>query len=177
MKAVWALFWPLLSLRAGPEDVPYSPPLLWLLLVTSILAGLTGQWLSRPEHWQASLGITLIAAAVDALALWLLLHFKGLPERFVQSLSAVYGADTLLTVLSLPVLVLGLLAQEKSALWVMGGFLSLLLTGWSLGVRGFIYHRALNLGIFQGNMLSLALLLVTMALGLHFFPELLRPPA
>jgi hypothetical protein len=48
-----------------------------------------------------------------------------------------------------------------------------LLVGWNLGVRGFVYHRTLEIGIFQANMLSLTLFLLHIFLAAKLFPELL----
>lgn len=172
MRALWAMMWRLVALRAGPEDMPYSRELLWLMLAASVALGLFSHWLVSPGLWQASIGLAAVSVGADALALWLMLRFKRVPERFVQSLTAVYGADALLSLCALVLVPVYLFAGDKSPLLGIGFLAEMLIVGWGLGVRGFIYHRALNIGIFQGNMLSMALFFATLMLALTLFPEL-----
>jgi hypothetical protein len=49
----------------------------------------------------------------------------------------------------------------------------MLLVGWNIGLRGFVFHRSLNIGMLQGNVLSLALFLLNIAVSVQLFPELL----
>lgn len=171
MKALWSLFWSVCQMRRGPEDMPFSLPLLLFMLGLNMALGIGIQFATGPAATAAAIGIVLLAVAVDALVLWLLLAFKGLQMRFVQSLIAVYGADFLLGLFALPLVALGLLAG-RSPLLAAVVFGQMLLVGWNLGVRGFIYHRALHIGIFQANMLSLTLFLLHIFIAVRLFPEL-----
>lgn len=173
MKALWALFWSVCQLRRGPEDMPYSTGLLVLVLLLDIALGISVELVAEPATLQAAMGVTLLAVASDALALWGLLRFKQAELRYVQSLTTIYGADFMLGLISLPLVALGLLLPEKTPWLAPLVFAQMLLVGWNLGVRGFVYHRALAIGIFQGNMLSLALFFLNIFISVKIFPELL----
>jgi hypothetical protein len=172
MKALWSLFWSVCQMRRGPEDMPYAPGLLLLALLLNVLLGLGIQALTEPVSVLVALGIALLAVSLDAVALWLLLAFKQHELRYVQGLTTIYGVDFLIGLLALPLVALGTVAGDTPllAVVVVG---QMLLVGWNLGVRGFVYHRMLEIGIFQANMLSLTLFLLHIFLAAKLFPELL----
>lgn len=173
MKALWSSFWSLCLLRRGPEDLPRSLLLLLLVLVLDMALGMGSQLLGPSTPLFEAMVVTLLAGCSDALVLWGLLLFKQRPGRYRQSLIAIYGSDFLLGLLVLPLLVAGVLLPEKTPWIAAVVFAQMLVVGWSLGVRGFIYHRSLNVGIFQGNMLSLTLFFLNIFIVAKIFPELL----
>lgn len=176
MKALWTLFWAVCRLRRGPEEMPYSTGLLTLVLLLDVTLGMGVQLMAEPAPLQAAIGVTLLAAASDALVLWGLLRFKQAELRYVQSLTAIYGADFILGLIALPLVAIGLFLPEKTPWLAPLVFAQMLLVGWNIGVRGFVYHRALAIGVFQGNMLSLALFFLNIVIAVKIFPELLPSP-
>ena len=177
MKALWSLFWSVCQMRRGPEDMPWSPGLLLVVVLLNLLLGLVIQWLTEPVSLLVALGIALLALAVDAVALWLLLAFKHFELRYVQGLTTIYGVDFLLGLIALPLVALSSVVVGTPWIAVIV-VAQMLLVGWNLGVRGFVYHRTLEIGIFQANMLSLTLFLLHIFLAAKLFPELLAmPPA
>lgn len=173
MKALWTLFWQLCQLRRGPEDVPYSVQLLVLVTLLDVALGVTGQVLAQPERLRLALSLTVLAVAMDAVALWGLLAFKRLSSRWVQGFTAIVGIDLLLGLVALPLTLLSLVAEPKSFMIGIIVVSQMLLVGWNIGLRGFVLHRTLNIGMLQGNMLSLALFLLNVAVSVQLFPELL----
>ncbi|MFZ5561968.1 MAG: hypothetical protein ACOY41_10685 [Pseudomonadota bacterium] len=172
MKALWTLFWSVCQMRRGPEDMPHAPGLLALALLLNLLLGLGIQWLSEPVSLPVALGIALLAAGLDAVALWLLLRFKHFELRYVQGLTTIYGVDFIIGLLALPLVALG--GALGPSPWLGAVVVGqMLLVGWNLGVRGFVYHRLLAIGLFQANMLSLTLFLLHIFLAAKLFPELL----
>lgn len=163
------------QMRRGPEDIPYSPALLLLVLVLNLALGVGMHWLSHPISLGVGASVVLMAIGMDALVLWLLLLFKRLELRFVQALTAIYGADFLLGMMGVPLVLAGQLLAGSPLLGVVV-FGQMLLVGWNLGVRGFLYHRALDIGILQANMLSLTLFLLHVFLAAKLFPQLLAAP-
>jgi hypothetical protein len=88
----------IVRLQKGPEDLPFSPPLLLLLIVvSSALDALTWAVVPLPEKATAS-GPLLIGISVAVTFLWYgaLLRLAGRPERSVQTLSAVFGFQIIL---------------------------------------------------------------------------------
>lgn len=175
MKALLALFWLVCRLRRSPEDLPYSISLLFWVLVLDMALGVGSLLLDQSTPWWVALVITLLSALSDALVLWALLRFKQRDTRYVQGLTAIYGCDFLLGLIVMPLLALSLQLPEHSFLLGVLALAQILVVGWSLGVRGFVYHRALDVGIFQGNMLSLTLFVLNIFMVAKIFPELLVP--
>ncbi|HEX4937246.1 MAG TPA: hypothetical protein VFX11_01115, partial [Candidatus Kapabacteria bacterium] len=165
-------FWDICRLRRGPEDVPYSVQLLVLLVLLDFLVGVGGQLLAQPERLHIALSLTALALAMDAVALWGLLAFKHLKARWVQSLATVVGIDLLLSLVALPLTLLSHVVEPKSFMIGIIVVSQMLLVGWNIGLRGFVLHRALNIGMLQGNMLSLALFMLNVAVSVQIFPEL-----
>lgn len=173
MKALWARLWGVCLMRRGPEALPYSVRLLLLMLFLDVMLGIGSQLAGPSTPYFVAVSITLLAAGSDALVLWGLLRFKQRDGRYVQSLAAVYGSDFLLGLLLLPSLGASLLLPEHSVMLGVVVFAQMLVVGWGLGVRGFVYHRALDVGIFQGNMLSLTLFFLNIFMVAKLFPEML----
>ena len=173
MKALWTLFWQLCQLRRGPEDVPYSLQLLLLLGLLDVALGVGGQLLAQPDRLRIAVSLTLLALAMDAIALWGLLAFKKLQGRWVQALTAIIGIDLLLSLVALPLTLISLAVQPSSFMIAIVVVTQMLLVGWNIGLRGFVFHRSLNIGMLQGNVLSLALFLLNIAVSVQLFPELL----
>lgn len=103
MTATLKTLFDILLLRAGPEDLPASPRLLWgtfaLLLV--LQAGL-GAWL-MPED-RSILPQALLSGLASLGWLALVLRLFGKPERFTQTASAMLGMACLFAPISLPVI-------------------------------------------------------------------------
>ncbi len=173
MKALWTLFWQLCQLRRGPEDVPYSLQLLLLLSLLDVALGVGGQFLAQPDRLRIAVSLTLLALSMDAIALWGLLAFKKLQGRWVQALTAIIGLDLLLSLVALPLTLISLAVQPSSFMIAIVVVTQMLLVGWNIGLRGFVFHRSLNIGMLQGNVLSLALFLLNIAVSVQLFPELL----
>ncbi|HET8731267.1 MAG TPA: hypothetical protein VFM34_09185 [Moraxellaceae bacterium] len=173
MIALWALFWSVCLMRRGPDDVPYSLPLLALAIALSVGLGVVTQFLSGSESLPGMAAV-LISPVVDALALWALLAFKRQEPLFVPSLTAVFGADLLLGLFALPLVLASHFVGESPLLPVVV-FGQMLLVGWNLGVRGFIYHRSAHIGIVQANVLALTLFVLNIFFVVKLFPELLGP--
>lgn len=174
MKALWALFWSVCQMRRAPDEVPHSLPLLALVATLAIALGIATQFLAGPAPAPAAVTTVLVGAVVDAAALWGLLAFKRQELLYVPSLSAVFGTDFVLGLFAVPLVLAGRLLGDHPMVAVVV-FGQMLLVGWNLGVRGFIYHRSARIGIFQANMVALTLFLLNIFIAVKLFPELLGP--
>jgi hypothetical protein len=173
MKSLWSLLWQLCQLKRGPDDVPHSVQLLLLVAALDVMLGVSGQLVADPDRTRIAIALTLLAVAMDAVVLWALLAFKHLQARWVQSLTAILGIDLFLSVVALPLTLMSVVVAPKSALIGVIVVSQMLLVGWNIGLRGFVLHRALNIGMLQGNMLSFALFLFNVWISISLFPELL----
>ncbi len=176
MKKLLSLFWSLCRMSRGPEELPPSFLLLLLALLLDAGMGAGLQLADKPDALDVALGMTALAVAMDALVLGALALFKNARAHYLQSLTAVYGTDFLISLFSVPLAVAGLYLAKAPWLPVIV-FAQMLLVGWSLGVRAFIYHRSLRVGVLLANMLSLTLFLLTVFIAVKLFPELLPAAA
>ncbi|WP_297920582.1 hypothetical protein [uncultured Agitococcus sp.] len=174
MKALLQLFWQILRFKRGPEDVPYAPNLLWLLLIINLTISITAQSIGRPNQFNIAVTLPIIALGVESLCIFSLLHLKKLSNRFTQSLIAILGVDSFLSLATIPLLILGFQLIGQTPLLKFLGLLEVILLGWSIAIRAFIYHRALNIGLLLGNLMALMILLLTLSINVKVFPELLE---
>lgn len=141
MRGLLELFLELCLFRKGPQDLPASWTLLKLTLSANALVGVLGLLTITglaSALVQTAAGLGLLSGVVYA-GLW----FYNYPNRFLQTLTALAGADALLGVFALPVL---FWTQQMAA---TGGDASLPvllfwgLLGWSVAVTVHILHHAL----------------------------------
>jgi hypothetical protein len=139
------LFWRMIWLRANPQDLPTSPRLLLLALAARVGLNLLDV---PPDMGPVQLGIALaLDIAVLIVMTELLLHWRGHPDRLVQTLTALAGVGALLSLIEwLAVLAFsGLVPADMIAV------ASLL---WYFGVSGHILHHALERSLAVGVVLS-----------------------
>jgi hypothetical protein len=135
------LFLDICFLRRGPQDVPASNALLGLTLAFYCTAGL----LVFTVHGTFSMAV--IQSVADVILLggvaWLLLRFKGLLARFLQTFTALAGTGAVLGFIAWPVV--AWLAREAEGEGVgIANLVFLALFGWSLVVMTHILREALE---------------------------------
>ncbi len=89
----------IVRLRKGPEDLPFSATLLLLIIiVSSALDAVTWAVLPLEEKDAGASAPLLIGIGVAVTLAWYgaLLRLAGRPERFVQTLTAVFGFQIIL---------------------------------------------------------------------------------
>ncbi len=103
MNSTLKTFLDILSLRAGPEDLPSSPRLLAAVFVLLVVlqTGL-GAWLMPDEA--ALLPQALLSGLVSLGWLALVLRLFGKPERFMQTGTAMLGVACAFAPIAIPVL-------------------------------------------------------------------------
>ncbi|MBK1734330.1 hypothetical protein CKO15_03330 [Halorhodospira abdelmalekii] len=138
--------------RKGPQHLPYAPGL--LVVVIAISAGLS--YVTAGNLPQAGPVTTQIAVAVlfGLFFLYALLTLRGVADRFIQSATAMFGADALIAA---PVaLVTFSLAGRSPEEAPTAALIILLLWLWHIGVLGAIFHHALQMRLPLGVLLALA---------------------
>lgn len=172
MKALMTLFWRLAIFRAGPDDTPYSPAILAMVLMMwtglQLIVGLAQDDVPAA----LLLGSQWLALTVLLSGTLMLLAFKGLAGRWLQTATALVGVDVVLSLVNLPLLAVGVLLGGAS-----GGLevFYLLLVSWQLAAQAFIFHRALNVGPFLGLAISMMLLVVSFGTIATVMPSVLVP--
>lgn len=153
--------------RAGPQDLPYSTTLATRLSVALVGLGVAGMVLQGTDSGRIPLRVVMIIAFL-LLPAWLLLRWRGLSPRYVQTLTAIAGVGVLYNVLALPLVVS--LASRQDAIGTDPGlalvsWLLLALTLWRLLVSAHIWRHALSLPLSAGAIIALALFITQVVLA------------
>lgn len=168
MKAVWVRYFALLRFRAGPQDLPYAPILLALLL---LIAGALDVFGSSQIIGQDSQALwVLVRVLIGMVLLWALLQSAGRGTRFVQTATALTVVGLAVTLLTLPLLwLVWPLPQDPKALTgAQAGLMVLTLPAlaWFMSIRAFILRQALENHWIAAFFLAFALLLAETAITL-----------
>ena len=161
--------------RLGPQDLPHSPALLRGLLLTVIglqvlLALMLDEAIDSPGR--------LLFSVLLMLALpWLLLHWRGRRERYVQTMSALLGTDVLFLLLIGPLLWFAgdmpppseTVAPAPAQVFV--SLFGLALMGWKIAIDGHIWRHALDWPVVAGVLLALGLFVFDVGLDQMLFAD------
>jgi hypothetical protein len=159
-------------MRIGPEQVPSARVVLPLLFVFALVCNLFARvMVAGHDVGTALLGTSMVLAAW-AMVLHLLMRFKGVPERFKQTFSALLGVDAVMTLLAtLPMLIVNQRPVEP----VVAGLLQALFMSffvWDMLAKGAIYRQALNVGPMLGNLLAMTLSFAVLFLDSQLLPAI-----
>jgi hypothetical protein len=166
MKELLALFAQIAVSRKGPQDLPAS----WLLLVLTVagygfIRFVISTVMPPVEQWRAHL---LIEIAFTLAWYAVLLRTLGKPERFVQTATAIFGYELVLTPLFVATIYLSRQVAPDDILYVPLALVALALAIWLIRAGSYVLKAALELPIaacvfltilqiFAGEMLMRAL--------------------
>jgi uncharacterized membrane protein len=155
-----------------PQDLPSDRRLLYVVVLSYFLMGLL---LLFPKlGGPLTLMIVVSDIMVSVAFVQIVLLVKKQPQRLTQTLTAMFGAGTIISVMMLP-LVYGIYTAEEGtevpSLVAAGIYL---LFAWSVAVNAHIFRYAFNLpNIFIGIFFALGLYLLTeMVMAMLFGAQL-----
>ncbi len=159
LQALWRTFFDMCRYRVKPQELPYSPQFLQVLLLLYSLVNLLLAWLMQPFY------LAVLSAVVQTLLLvvltWSLLRIVGHQVRLNQTLIALVGTGLLFSLLNLPLGVWIVSVQQDDMAPVLPVFMLLLLVGWNLSVYAHILRHALSTHFFFGFLLAFTLSLLS----------------
>jgi hypothetical protein len=165
MFAILSAWFDLCLLRRAPQDMPASGLLLTIAIIcytaTSALANLLG-WGRIQAIPVALLDVSLLLAFV-----FVLLYLQGKLARVMQTLSALYGAGTLVGLATIPLLLPGWQSGEVP---VVAQFFMVALFGWNLVIVAHIMRHAMSSSFATGIAVSVLYSLVSMQVVITVFP-------
>jgi hypothetical protein len=149
----------LIFFRAGPQDLPYAPRALIVLLVIGAVLEIA------VDLRQASPVATMVGANIGTLAalaaLFALLRWRGKPERFVQAALALVATGLLFELLLLPLaFVIGLPLAPNVQLnprQSLALFAMFVLALWQVSISVNILRHALEIPLAGGVLALLAI--------------------
>lgn len=146
-------------------------PKSWLVFNAALFASvfisiITGEIVTAgvdPMH-----DVTLLLAVINAAFYFLIIQVAGYPSRYLQSLTAIFGIDAIITLIYLGGYVaINMFADETTTLSFVW-----LVTGWSVAVEGHIIARAIE----RPWAIGIALAVVSYILLLLTFWQLVKLP-
>ena len=167
LRLIHALFDIMLH-RRGPDSLPSSPFLFWLLLAIMLASGFAQLVVA---------GITLLHTAVLLLVagfelwfVWAVLRLFERQQRFRQTMSAVLGTDAIISLMITP-----LIAFEQPPATPEdvspAAFVVLLLVLWSIDIMAFVLSRALERPYLLTVAVSLAYFFLMWTLQITLLPR------
>jgi hypothetical protein len=129
--------------KAGPADIPASG---WLMKLSILCYFVISLLVNTFEH---GLLANFLASVVEItfvlLAVKVLLQFRGLANRYLQTVTAIAGTSCCIGIVALPIL--GIFhffaGAEDVRVTVLSVWLMILLTIWSLAVTSHIFEQSL----------------------------------
>ena len=162
------LYLKIILLRAKPQDVPANSGVLVGTVAAAVItyaAAITSQFGVTEAVLRALLDLTVLVAVLHGG-----LKMVGHPQRFSQGYSALCGTAAVLNLLFWPVLsaIGGTGGLEQSGPLVM--LVLLLLYVWSVMVIAHIFRHCFDTSTMVGVMVSIAYLIVVVAISGTVFP-------
>lgn len=170
MSALIRLLFHICLFRNGPEDMPYEPRLLGALLFSWLAVQVFGSAMQLGLSLAQMLAVQLLSMLVLMAGTGLVLTFKNLRGRFLQTAMALVGVDLVISVLALPLLIISYMVGAH--LPFLDG-VYLVLIGWQLAVQSFVFHRALRVSPFLGLGLAIGFMVLTLLLVSNWMPGIL----
>lgn len=168
--------------RREPSELPASGFLLSLTLVIYLTVGFISLLVSAPAErllaltilgWTLHLGfigLIILETFFYLWFVWLVLIAFNRPNRFLQTATALLGAETLLSIIGIPILAWVDATRASGGEPTAGTFVYLLLFIWSIDVAGFVLSKALQNAYFVGVLIVMGYVTISFTLREYFFP-------
>jgi len=167
MAELIKLVWDVCCLRRGPQDLPHSPALLALLCVLWLAVQAVGAMLLGLDR-DAVAG-SLLPLVLNLGVLFLLLLVRNVPNRFVQTATALIGCGLLFLLLSVPIALLAggqpLTPGQMTPLQILLGLVSLPLLIWKLMIDANIFRHSMNVPFLVAIAIAVMWFIVELALN------------
>jgi len=165
MSALVRVFWQIALLRKGPQTLPASRELLWLLLSAHWLIGVILVIDTFPLDralLSGLVGTLIMVALVHGLLIMYRQH-----NRVTQTLGALAGCEVLLGLFMLPLL---MLLYMGGGLQDLAAMLWLLLLGWNITIAAHIFRHALGITLGMGFLFAVVYIVVSISLSSFLIP-------
>jgi|TARA_B110000037_G_scaffold222793_1_gene299619 hypothetical protein len=162
--------WQICLLRVGPEKIPARWNFLAIFFGFYFLISGFSIITSRPDLNLFSGAVTIfIGSGVAAVAVFGLLSLKQVTNRFVPTMSAIFGTNSIIL---LPMIVTSAMMElvDAGTLRLLIDAVAWVLLGWWLTIVGSILSRAATISVLQGAMLAFLIEVISLLLTLKIFP-------
>jgi len=161
MKPILLAFWRMCIFKSGPDAIPAHRAFTVTIIAANAVLNVVVQLLLGDPTTSTLRAITLAVVSLAGTGglVWFVMALMGLTNRVVQTVTAVFGVDIIMTsITGLGFAVTGGIDNAVSFFFVT------LLTLWSLAIYGFIFHRAMNIHIGFGIAIALFVVIFSVAI-------------
>lgn len=162
--------WQICLLRVGPEKIPANWHFLAIFFSFYFLISGFSIITSRPDLNLFSGAVTIfIGSGVAAMTVFGLLSLKQVTNRFVPTMSAIFGTNSIIL---LPMIVTSAMMElvDAGTLRLLIDAVAWVLLGWWLTIVGSILSRAATISVLQGAMLAFLIEVISLLITLKIFP-------
>lgn len=135
-------FYDICLFQKRPQDLPAARELLWVILV---LYAAVSAVLSYPSQ---TVTIALVTGLIEAMMLmlitWLFLYLRSVPERWLQTCTALGGTGVIFSLVASPLFYIQVFIEAGQALGALIGTLVVVLLLWNIAVMAHIFKHALS---------------------------------
>lgn len=170
MLQITLYFWRMCLLRVGPDKVPQSLPILSVTLGIYLVIAFLSINLTRPSlTLSALIGSLAVSVLLEGFVVYGILWLKKASQRVMPTLTSLFATNSIILVFLMlvnlllvnsEIELLGLFAE--SAFWVI--------FFWWMAIVGFIFHRSMDISVFQGVAVAFTLELMTNLASQMLFP-------
>lgn len=158
MPSFFQLIRDICLLRRGPQDLPYSIPLLAAVAAGCVALQL-GVAIARNLPLNGVLAGAVLWLLASLGALNLILNLRGLRNRFVQSATALLGCAFVFTLLSVPIALLvgepPITPEQMTPMQLLLGLVSLPLLIWKILVDAHVFRHTFDVPFLSGVVIAL----------------------
>lgn len=145
-------FWSICTLQKGPQDLPASGLLLTVVFFLGFLLDLVNLSIAVPETPLFTLAIMAIVYVITLISsLSVLMWLMRYQQRVVQTLTALLGTGTMISLFAFPALIM---LQHKPDEPSLFGLFILGINLWNLAVSAHILRFALSVSMLMAGVLA-----------------------
>ncbi len=152
----------IIGLKRKPSEIAYDQTAAFLVFAVSIATAYF-QLRSNKEFPSSAMSFALAQAIVQGTVFWFLLKIRNRENRFVQTMTALFGTTAILQFVAL-------ILMQVPAMAILGIFL----TGWSIYIMVLILSEAIDVNILQSLLITIAYHFLIGLVLIMLFPEFLE---
>lgn len=170
MQQIVSYFWQLCLLRAGPERIPGNLFVLGFTFAVYFALSLVTLLITEDTTVLLMVAGVAIGVGVQAGALFGLLAFKQVTQRFVPTLVALLGTTSVILIIMLPANVF-FEHVDTPAMRIVAGILFLSTFVWRLAISGAILSKAARISLLQGAAVMFGMQMISLSINRGLFPS------
>ncbi|MBH97149.1 MAG: hypothetical protein CMM56_01720 [Rhodospirillaceae bacterium] len=168
--------------KRGPDEMPASQFLFSLVIASFLATGLFSLSLSDPAErflelnilgirlYLGFVGLIVLELFFDIIFIWGVLKAFGHSHRFLQTATALFGAQTMVGLTRIPILVWIDASRNLGNNSMIGVFIYLALFIWTMDIAAFILAKASEKTYFVGTLIVVGYVMMSFAIRDYMFP-------